>query len=725
MKYLSLLVAILLGFNLSHAQITSKHIQNYGPGTLRTGETVFSVTADNEGILFFATDQGVLAYDGETWQSIVLNNGLGTRTVEYDSIRNRVWVGGLGTFGYLQQDDHQRYRYISISDAELQKMSFKKVWQIIYSTERVIFTTYEGHFEFDGNTITRTNVENYLLFVVNGYRYLSGRNKKSMILREGNRPPIENLPENIFQVLELDPNHHLMITQEEGVYVHELSTGRITTYHAPLHDLLKKHPVYATNQLTKNLLVNTTWNHGILITDLVGNLMDHITAEKGIISNYVLDTELDRFGKLWIATDYGVSVVNLKKAWPYLQLPSKPFPKTMIKTVELNHDSIIYVRGASDSIYLSHRPKNLRIRFATPQIEYMTNHQYYVQLEGYDTAWHIAKYHSFEEYNNLPNGNYRFLVKTKIGETETQSASFQLTIQQPWYGALKHAWLFILIVLITIILIILIASIITYRLKASKNKLAQLVAEKTQELERRERDLKTMNQSLLEINSELDSFLYRSSHDLVSPVKSVQGLLALMKLSRTDSKFEIDYDQYFHLMEDRMKRLENILAEITTYVKSAKREPVKSQFLLKDLVNEVWAEVEFMDGAQRIDCLTDIDENLEIVSDRDRWKMVLTNLITNAIKYHDQKKENPFIQIAVTRDDHAIKLAVADNGQGIDPKYQNRLFEMFYRATESSQGTGLGLFLVKKVVNSLNGSITLESSFREGTKVYITIPTAA
>jgi signal transduction histidine kinase len=509
------------------------------------------------------------------------------------------------------------------------------------------------------------------------------------------------------------------------VWVHELSTGRISIYQAPLHDLIKKHPVYVTNALSKNLLINTTWNYGILITDIAGNIIDHITAQKGIISNYVLDTELDRFGKLWIATDYGISLISLQRAWPQLALPARPLPKTIIKSFEIDHDSTILLSAEPDPVSLTLRPKNVRIGFTTPGIEYITNHEYYVKLDDYDTAWHVAGNHSFQEYNDLPNGTYHFHVKTKIGNQETQQASIDFTIAEPWYAPWMHAWPYLVFGIAIIMLIILIAAITTYRLNTSKRILAQLVAEKTREIEMRENELKKMNQSLLEINSELDSFLYRSSHDLVSPVKSVQGLLALMKLSRTDAKLEVDYDQYFHMMEDRMKRLENILAEITDYVKSAKGEPVKTRFGLKELVDEVWSEVEFMDGADRIQCKINVDETLQIESDRDRWKMVLSNLITNAIKYQDRKKENPFIEITVTKEDHTIKVTVTDNGQGIESKYQNRLFEMFYRATDSSQGTGLGLFLVKKVVDSLKGTVQLESAYAVGTKVEITVPAAA
>lgn len=712
---------ILSGFLLltlfSHAQVSFKNIENYGPEIIRSGESVFSVTSDADGKLFFATDKGVLIYDGEKWQVIGLNNELGTRSVEYDSIRDRVWVGGLGTFGYLEKNTLQEYHYISLSDEEYAKKSFKKVWQIYYTPDSVTFTSYEGHFIVKNDIIVRNNITNSLLYVVDGIRYYSERDGKSTIYRNHSLSPIENLPGNIFQVVKLDQDQHLIITQNEGVLVHQLSTGRVFPYQAPLNNLLKKYPIYTTVLIGDNLLVNTTYSHGILITDSKGNMIDQVTMDQGLISNYILDAELDRFGKLWLATDYGVSVVDIRSALPSLSLPKAELPKTMIKFVRA--DSSIYAPNSGDSMYFNKKPDLLRFRYTLPGLSFISNHQYLVRLDGYDSTWKVAQHHDFDEYFNLPNGQYQFRVKARIDDIDTHEATIYFTINEPWYS-----WLFDVgpYVFISIGAIALLVLIITYRLQVSRMKLSTLVAEKTRELELREVDLIKMNQSLIEINSELDTFLYRSSHDLISPVKSVQGLISLMKLSKQNNKLEIEHDRFIDLMENRMKRLENILTEISTYVKSSKREPVKSKFMFKDLISEVWAEVEFMEGAKGIDCDIKVDETLQIESDRDRWKMVLSNLITNAIKYSDQKKENPFIHISVKAERNAIKLAVEDNGQGIETKYQNRLFEMFYRATDSSNGTGLGLFLVKKVVDSLKGSIQLESDFQVGTKVQIVVP---
>jgi signal transduction histidine kinase len=243
------------------------------------------------------------------------------------------------------------------------------------------------------------------------------------------------------------------------------------------------------------------------------------------------------------------------------------------------------------------------------------------------------------------------------------------------------------------------------------------VAKKTAEIEQRKEELIRMNRNLTEVNEELDIFLYRSSHDLIAPIKSIKGLLQLLKGSKEDN------EKYVCLMEDRIERLERILFEINMFVKNAKSAPAKSRFRLKDLVREVWSELEFMEEASQVNCEMHIREDLMLVCDRDRWKMVITNLLTNAIKYHDQSKPDAYIRITTREDQDGFHLLVEDNGQGIKTEYQPKVFEMFFRANENSVGTGLGLFLVKKIVDGLNGNIRVESTYRHGTVVQITLKT--
>jgi signal transduction histidine kinase len=101
-------------------------------------------------------------------------------------------------------------------------------------------------------------------------------------------------------------------------------------------------------------------------------------------------------------------------------------------------------------------------------------------------------------------------------------------------------------------------------------------------------------------------------------------------------------------------------------------------------------------------------------------KMVLGNLLSNAIKYHSPQKPDPYIQVDFERTMGKVSFAVADNGEGIAEEHHEKIFDMFYRASENSNGTGLGLYIVKETLARLGGSVELQSQKGTGTTIKIT-----
>ena len=103
---------------------------------------------------------------------------------------------------------------------------------------------------------------------------------------------------------------------------------------------------------------------------------------------------------------------------------------------------------------------------------------------------------------------------------------------------------------------------------------------------------------------------------------------------------------------------------------------------------------------------------------------LLQNLISNSLKYYDASKDKPFVNVEVFKNPDEVKIVVEDNGIGISKKYQDHIFDMFYRATERSDGSGLGLFIVKETIDMMGGSIKLNSEKDKGTSITLTIPNA-
>jgi signal transduction histidine kinase len=132
-----------------------------------------------------------------------------------------------------------------------------------------------------------------------------------------------------------------------------------------------------------------------------------------------------------------------------------------------------------------------------------------------------------------------------------------------------------------------------------------------------------------------------------------------------------------------------------------------------------------MDGAPKIRLIQDFGDVDLIHTDRKKLAIILSNLLSNSIKYHNHHNNDPWIKISVEPNKSEILVHVADNGSGIPAQHQHKIFDMFYRAHESSVGSGLGLFIVKETIAQLNGGITLQSIQGKGSSFTVALPKLA
>ena len=216
------------------------------------------------------------------------------------------------------------------------------------------------------------------------------------------------------------------------------------------------------------------------------------------------------------------------------------------------------------------------------------------------------------------------------------------------------------------------------------------------------------NAELQKVNSELDRFVYSVSHDLRSPLSSILGLINIAR--HAESPGEVD--DILTMIQGRVHAQDTFIRDIMDYSRNARTEPVVEPINLLSLVDDVIDALKFNVHAEKIEFLRTIDANQTIHSDRVRLTIILSNLIGNAIKYHDFNKKKPFIEIGYTVSPPQI--FVRDNGLGMTADQRGKIFNMFYRGSERSSGSGLGLFITKEAVTRLNGEIEVESKIGEG-----------
>lgn len=221
------------------------------------------------------------------------------------------------------------------------------------------------------------------------------------------------------------------------------------------------------------------------------------------------------------------------------------------------------------------------------------------------------------------------------------------------------------------------------------------------------------NEQLQQANKSLDQLVYSVSHDLRSPLNSILGLVDLAE--QTVSRQETH--RLLQLMRERIKVQKNYIQEIIEYCRNSKNETRAEKIELTKFVDEIINSLKFSADAIRIEFRKHIDAGMVLVSDRLCLWVALNNLIGNAIKYHDLTKEKPFIEIGYSFERHA--LYVLDNGAGILPEHQKKIFDMFYRGSSKSGGSGLGLYIIKEAVEKIGGRIEVDSRYGEGSKFEI------
>ncbi len=404
------------------------------------------------------------------------------------------------------------------------------------------------------------------------------------------------------------------------------------------------------------------------------------------------------------------------------------------KTVELNHDDY-YIALSFTALNYNRSEKN----------------NYAYMLEGLEEQWNYSSSNTPATYTNLKPGNYTFRMKASNNDGVWNEEGLSLKIVR--HPAFWETWLFYNLCLLLIVLSIWLGvkrytKSIKDRniaLKEREQEMEHLVKERTKELEvkneeirsllgniksrneelekiveKRTRRLKASNDDLIRSNKDLEQFAYIASHDLQEPLRVVGGFVGLLGKKYEDQLDEEAFE-YIHFAVDGVKRMSKLVSNLLTYSKVGRKgmdfQIVNLNSLLK---------LNLLDLSKKIkdsNAIIEFDSLPNIFCEKSQISMVFYNLINNAIKFNES--DQPLIRI-LSHDHESEDLwtfSVEDNGIGIKAKYQQKIFEIFRRlhGKREYEGTGIGLALCKKIVNSHRGEIWFESTKGNGTTFFFTI----
>jgi len=235
-------------------------------------------------------------------------------------------------------------------------------------------------------------------------------------------------------------------------------------------------------------------------------------------------------------------------------------------------------------------------------------------------------------------------------------------------------------------------------------------------IKRQKKQMENLNEELRLKNDSLDSLVYRVSHDLKAPIINLQSLLRIIKnkINGTDQLV----DQSLGMAEQATVRLQTTIIDLLDVARIEKRLKEEKEWLsIFDIISDVLADNQ--EQIRQNETMFDIDLGAanQLYFSKNNLSSILANLITNAIKYASPDRES-MIKIYTKKQENTTVLTIEDNGIGIDlEKHKGNLFQMFKRFHDHVEGTGIGMYIVKKLMEENNGSIHLESAVNVGTKL--------
>jgi signal transduction histidine kinase len=225
---------------------------------------------------------------------------------------------------------------------------------------------------------------------------------------------------------------------------------------------------------------------------------------------------------------------------------------------------------------------------------------------------------------------------------------------------------------------------------------------------------------LVEANKELESFTYCVSHDLRAPLRAINGFTQILIEEHLE---QLDEDAKGILNEiiSNSKIMGQLIDNLLVFSKVSKQHILMDEISIEPLVNCVISELVELEPDRSI--TINIGKLETIKGDRNMWKQVFINLISNAIKYTGKKKE-AVIEIGSYIADAGCTYYVKDNGAGFDMRYYHKMFGAFQRlhSTKEFFGTGIGLAIVQKIVTKHGGKVWAEGKVDEGASFYISLP---
>jgi len=199
-------------------------------------------------------------------------------------------------------------------------------------------------------------------------------------------------------------------------------------------------------------------------------------------------------------------------------------------------------------------------------------------------------------------------------------------------------------------------------------------------------------------------------------LSSILGLINVAEMEKGDQL------PFLGMIRGRVNHLDGFIKDILDYSHNARVDFLNKKVDFLQLLEEAKFNLKLIDGFERLEIRLHLDEQTPFYSDYHRLAIIFNNIVSNSIKFQDYAKRDSTLTLSITTTEDRAEIIATDNGIGIAAEHLNKIFNMFYRATEKSKGSGLGLYIMKETIAKLHGTIGVKSKLGDYTTLEMTIP---
>ncbi|MFW6290891.1 MAG: two-component regulator propeller domain-containing protein [Spirochaetota bacterium] len=688
--------------------------------------------------------KGFVRYRNDPADPASLSNDI-VNEVMRDS-RGRLWVGtNLGLNRYRPEtDDFER---VVASDGEL--------------PEDTIFEITESP---DGELWLGTNTSGILVYDpdTGDYRAIGHR---------ADDPG--SLSDNLVRSIVFDDRDNVWVGTNQGANRLDPDTGSITRY---LHDADNPQSISSNNvrvilEDRAGRLWIATAGGGVNRYDYATDTFEMIATENGLASHHVVAAIDDDRGALWFPTNRGVSVYEPETGLARtIDATNGLLSNELTQAVARGPDGALYF-GSSDGITVVAAPPGDTKQYAPPvvvtsfevlgsprrleragpgryepvELDYSDTYfsfefsaldysspaqnTYAYMLDGFDSDWTVAGNRNYASYTNIAPGRYTLRIRGagSRGNWNERGAAIPIVVNPPWWGT-TVAYAGYALVATAIVLAAFLALQSRQRMARSRlveqerlnEELEKKVRERTAEIER--------SRALAEqATREKSLFLANMSHEIRTPLTGMTGMMSLLDNSALDLS-QREYLRYLRISSENLTTLVNDLLDFER-IEAGELRLSRAPFSIAESARYVAKLFTAAAGEKRI--RLDVDVDLDgaperVIGDPNRFVQVLTNLVSNAIKYTTEGSVRVRIAAVPEEPVRRYRIEVEDTGIGIDSDQQEQIFEQFRQLDngygKTAPGVGLGLAIVKRVLDALGGTIEVDSEPGRGSRFTVMIP---